>query len=166
VMLWTTAETEDPQIRSVDFRQDEHWARSVKYTSQWIVQRTVRGPRIHDPVSAIFLSRVMVIPEGDDEVRLLLCEGENVHLMTIRDAGQDVLTFEGREIPCSRLSLRTDRIDDDGKFIDEEPWNSLFVWIAETPARPILRMSGKTRFANVTLVLKEHRLEPVSRSVR
>ena len=63
------------------------------------------------------------------------------------------------EAPSGMLNAIS--LENVGVFVDEGPWNSLFVWVAETPERPILRISGKTRFARVNLVLVKRRVNKV-----
>ena len=63
-----------------------------------------------------------------------------------------------REVPCAKLAVRTDRIDEAGKRVDEEPWNNLFVWIQKDAPRSILKISGDTPFARVNVTLRERRI--------
>ena len=156
--LWTTTDGEVAQVRSIDFRQEEAEAFSVKYAPDWQVMRHVRGSGLRDPLSAVYLARLLVVPEEGEEIRFVIVEGRNTHLMTVRGAGRTTGRYLGRDVPCSKLAIRTDRIDEDGRFMDEQPWNNFFAWVAETPHRPLLKMSGKTLYARVTLTLSHRGL--------
>ena len=154
--FWVTANA-DPHTRTTWFDQENEVALAGKWAKDFIQYKEVRGKRILDPLGTIFYGRVVEISPGD-EIRVLMIEGAGVHLLTVRHAGSEHIVFKGDPVPCTRVSLRTDRLGDDGELIGEEPWNDLVAWVAEIPGRPIMRISGKVRFGQMVLKLADRRL--------
>lgn len=154
--FWVTANA-DPHTRTTWFDQKNGVAFAGKWASDFIQTREVRGKRMLDPLGTIFYGRVVDIAE-DSEIRVLMVEGATVHLLTVRHAGHEHIVFKGERIPCTKVSLRTDRFGDDGELIEEEPWNDLVAWVGEVPGRPLMRISGKVRYGQMVLKLAERKL--------
>lgn len=154
--FWVTAAS-DPHTRTTSFDQEAGVAIAGKWTSDFIQITEVRAERMLDPLSSIFYGRLVRL-EPDSEIRVVMVEGTDVHLMTVRHAGEEHIVFEGESVPCTKVSLRTDRIGEDGELIDEEPWNDLIAWVAETPGRPIMRISGSVRFGSLVMKLASRTL--------
>ena len=149
--FWVTAD-DAPHTRTTWFDQDAGVAFAGKWTKKFVQAAEIRGKHMLDPIGAIFYGRIVRI-EPDSEIRVLMIEGATVHLMTVRHAGAEHLMFKGERIPCTKVSLRTDRIREDGTLVDEKPWNDLVAWVGEIPGRPIMRIAGSLRFGTVVLKL-------------
>lgn len=159
--FWVTAD-DDPHTRTIWFDQKAGVAFAGKWTRKFVQAAEIRGKNMLDPIGAIFYGRVVLI-DPESEIRVLMVEGARVHLMTIRHAGEEHIMFKGERVPCTKVSLRTDRLRDDGTLIDEKPWNDLVAWVAEIPGRPIMRISGKLKSGSVALKLAARTLPETTR---
>lgn len=152
--FWITAERDDPLVRIAAF--DAGVARTAAFQREWSMTRTHRGGAFFDPVSAMFLLRVLEPPPPGEERRLVLVEGVRPHLMTIRTVGPEPVEVadDARPRPALKLAVRGDRLSDDGTLAEAKPLNNFFVWLAETPRREPLKLAGRIAFGGVTLVLR------------
>jgi hypothetical protein len=153
VSYWITAETDDPLERAAWFDRERGEVRTGKWSrAEGVSSRIFAVDAAFDPLSAIYLARILDFRE--DEIRLPVIEGSDRHLMTMRVENRaDELVHDGRRVTCLLLAVRTWWLDDAGEMRSPEPQNSINVWIAEEPHRPILRMSGRTGFGTVALKL-------------
>jgi len=149
--FWVAAD-EDPHIRVAHFDQQRRVAVSGKIASDFIQVREIRGGPLFDPLSAIFFGRVVDVTPGK-ELRAIMVEGTTVNLMTVRHRGTGHVVFKGQQIPCTKISLRTDVLNDEGELTGEDPWNDLVAWVGEIPGRPLMRVAGKVRFGTIALKL-------------
>ena len=153
---WVAA-NKDPHTRTAWFDQENGVGISGKIASDFLQVREIRGKPMFDPIGAIFFGRVVALTPGD-EMRALMVEGTSLNLMTVRHAGSAHVIFKGQRILCTKVSLRTDRLNDQGELAGGDPWNDLVAWVAEAPGRPIMRIAGKIRFGTISLKLAERTL--------
>ncbi|MAG58761.1 MAG: hypothetical protein CMJ83_20935 [Planctomycetes bacterium] len=158
--FWVTA-NKSPHKRTTVFDQEKGIALAGKWADGLLQYREVKGIRMMDPLGIIFYGRLVKLPDDGSEIRVMMIEGSHQHLMTVRHAGEEALMFHGQRVQCTKVSLRTDRLDDNGELIVEKPWNDLVAWVAETPNRPILRISGNVRFGSMVLKLAKRTVPEV-----
>jgi hypothetical protein len=152
---WVTAEKDDPLIRTASFDHVAGRVYAASYQQKCLQTRVICGQEIHDPVSAIMLIRAIDFGRVPDELRLFLVEGVDLHLMTLRLEGRDVMDEDFQCKGAKRVSLRTDRLDCAGKLTGEEPYNALLMWIEELPPHAILKIEGRVGGSKLKLSLKQ-----------
>jgi hypothetical protein len=141
---WVTSDAEDPLIRTASFDHQNGRVYASSYQQKCLQTRTLTGQEMHDPISAMMIPRALDFTRApDNEVRLYVVEGVDLHLMTLRGEGSEMLDAGG---PCPqaarKVSLRTDRLDCHGNLAGEEPYNAVMMGIAQDPPHPILRIEG------------------------
>jgi len=149
--FWVAAD-EDPHIRVAHFDQEGGSGVSGKIASDFLQVREIKGGPLFDPISSIFYGRVADVTPGK-ELRAIMVEGTTINLMTVPHKGTGYVAFEGQRIPCTKISLRTDALNDQGELTGEDPWNDLVAWVGEIPGRPLMRIAGKVRFGTIALKL-------------
>jgi hypothetical protein len=161
---WITAEKDDPLTRTASFDHVKGLVYAASYQQKCIQTRVISGQEIHDPVSAIMLIRAIDFGRVPDELRLYLVEGIDLHLMTLRFEGREVMDEDFQCKGAKRISLRTDRIGCDGKMTGEEPYNSLLMWIEELLPHAILKIEGRVGGSKLKLSLKQRTVLPSAAS--
>src|SRR5262249_4910430 len=86
---WITANPDDPVRRSAWFLQQEGRALTAKSSRDGVRTRIVEGDTLMDPLTAIYLARVVDFEASGGELRLKVLEGVDVHLMTLRPEGRE-----------------------------------------------------------------------------
>jgi hypothetical protein len=157
---WITAEKDDPLIRTASFDHAAGKVYASSYQQKCLTTRTIPGQDIHDPVSAILLIRAIDFGRVPDELRLYLVEGTDLHLMTLRYEGREILGADEGCKAAKRISLRTDRLDCAGNRTGEEPYNMLLMWIDEVPPHPIVKIEGRVGGSKLKLALKHRVVVP------
>jgi hypothetical protein len=160
VASWTTRGTNSPRARLVAFDADA--VRATTFEPEWTMSRVSRAPEAFDPQSAMFLLRALELPPPNEERRLLVFEGADPHLLTIRSEGSELVRLRpgDDELPALLVTLRDDRLELDGSLSKRPPVNELGVWLKDSPARPILKIEGRTPFGSVSIVLREPEAPP------
>jgi hypothetical protein len=152
---WVTSEKDDPLIRTASFDHAAGRVFAAAYQQKCLTTRVIRGQEIHDPVSAMMLVRALDYSRITDEIRLTVVEGCDLHLMTLRPQGCEVLDSDGPcAMPSRRVALRTDRLDCSGNIKGEAPYNELIMWVATAPPHSILQIEGNVGGTTLKLALK------------
>jgi hypothetical protein len=159
---WITAEKDDPLIRTASFDHLKGLVHAASYQNKGIMTRTISGQDIHDPVSAILLIRAIDFARVPEELRLYLVEGTDLHLMTLRLEGREVLDADEGCRAVKRIALRTDRLDCNGNLTGEEPYNLLLMWIEEQVPHAIVKIEGRVGGSKLKLGLKHRVVVPSS----
>jgi hypothetical protein len=158
---WVTSDEEDPLIRTASFDHGAGRVFASSFQKKCLATRVIVGQEIHDPVSALLLARAVDFSRVDGELRLHVVEGIDLHLMTLRPQGCEIL--DGGE-PCAtptrRIALRTDRLDCHGQLVGEDPYNALLMWVAEAPPHMIVKIEGTVGGTALKLTLKKRTVGP------
>lgn len=159
--IWTTT-AKRPKSRAVAFSHDGNSADAAMWSETWVDTAHLKGASLFDPVSSVYLLRVIDPPQLGEEIRTLMVEGTALHLMTVR---REVIEPQEPDTPkFIRLSLRSDAVDrDSGNLLGETPKTRLFVDVEAVPPYRILRMEGKIAFGSVIVTLDPHAKSPPSR---
>jgi hypothetical protein len=152
--FWITADRKDPMIRVAAF--DRGLARTAVYQDAWSMTRTRRGATFYDPVSSMMLLRALAPPAAGEERRLLIVEGVNLHLLTVRVVGAEPVLLRDEKDPRAalKLAVRGDLLSEDGDLDGADPLNNFFVWLAQSPRREPLKIEGRIAFGGVSLTLR------------
>lgn len=153
---WRDASREDPLVRTALFDRTKMEALATVRSKGSYDVRRIQGPVLTDPLSTIYLVRVLARPEPGSDVRVQIVEGIQVHLAVFSFEGHEALIHEGKRMECELWTVATYALDEQGQRKSEDPDNLLNAWVAELPLRPILRMAGKTIFGKVALRLAHH----------
>jgi Protein of unknown function (DUF3108) len=160
---WITAEKDDPLIRTASFDHAGGRVFASSYQQKCLTTRTIKGQDIHDPVSAILLIRAIDFSRTPGEqLRLYLVEGTDLHLMTLKLEGREVLDADEGCRATRKISVRTDRLDCNGNLTGEEPYNMLLMWIEEQPPNAIAKIEGRVGGSKLKLALKHRVVVPSS----
>jgi hypothetical protein len=163
---WVTSDEDDPLIRTASF---DHATGRVFASSfqkkKCLTTRVIVGREIHDPVSSLLLARTIDFSRVQDEIRLHIVEGIDLHLMTLRLQGCEILDAgEPCAQPTQRIAMRTDRLDCHGNLVGEDPYNSLLMWVADAPPHQIVRIEGTVGGTALKLTLRKRTLTPRAES--
>ena len=142
--MWTTA-TADPKSRAVAF--DRRRAVAAAWTRDWIATARIPGERLLDPLSGVWVVRVLAPPPDAAEHRALVVEGTAVHLLTYRRiAAPDVPDAD----PVERWTIRSDDVDPEtGRLRGTPPKTLVTVDVESVPPHRILRLEGRMAFGSV-----------------
>ncbi len=154
--FWVTAVMPDPLVRTAAFDGRTAEVRTAAYQDGWLLTKTHRGATFFDPLSAMFALRAIEPPPPGEELRLLSVEGVQLHLLTVRTVGPETIRLKpgGDEYETLKLSIRGDRLGDDGALGGGPPLNNFFLWLDLTPQRKPLKLAGRIAFGGVTATLR------------
>ena len=154
---WHTAE-DVPLVRSIYFDQGSgEQVATVRTDERASLYRTKPG-RVLDPILSVYLARLVAMEPGDSKIALVHV-GHEIQQMDLRCVKRTQLRHDKQPEPCLLMTLKTRSLNSDGTVDeDAELQGDLKIWVAESPRRPVLRISGSIPFGSLVLRLGDHHI--------